>query len=416
MHVLLAAAAFPERGPYRLDQVRSDPILLTGLFVFQIALAWLIDRSARRQRPATQTIASLLLVLVTGVFFSLSSWGLGDVTRLSYLLVEDPRTLGWSEPFWTLLAPLVRWMPYRFSFLHGAVAAGYAAAAIMLARRLRSAAWGGWWALLIVCSPLLRNFLQSGVTRQALSTLLLMPLMLWCAGGLRLSPLRLTALSSAAALCHSSFPLSLLVAGAPLLMRAPAVLRRAGTTLSRCSAGSARLLIAIGLPMLMALTWLLWNGRSAREKLIDYLWNQSYFPTFLLRPEVDSLLLAMTISGAAAIWLSRSSGKELLRSPLPRCTAFFLLAIFLLRLSIRHSFFPQITSRFQDAVGFYLLIVFLAWLSECSLQRLSVIPLAATLHYWLFDRLGFSGLIQCGRNDEFLCIPDRLPWQINYWN
>lgn len=416
MHALLAAAAFPERGPYRVDQVRSDPILLTGLFASQIALAWLIDRSARRQRSATQSIASLLLVLVTGVFFCLSSWGLGDVTRLSYLLVEDPRTFGWSEPFWTLLAPLVRWLPYRFSFLHGAVAAGYAAAAIWLARRLRSAPWGGWWALLIVCSPLLRNFLQSGVTRQALSTLLLMPLMLCCAGGLRLPPLRLTALSSVAAFCHSSFPLTLMVAAAPLLMRARALLRRGGTFLSRCSAGSARLMVVIGVPLLMALTWLIWNGRVAREKLIDYLWNQSYFPTFLLRPEVDGLLVAMTISGAAAIWVSRSSRRDLLRSPLTRSAGLFFVALLLLRLSIRHSFFPQFTSRFQDAVGFYLLIVFLAWLSRFSLQRLSVVPLATTLHYWLFERLGFSGLLQCGRNDEFLCIPDRLPWQINYWN
>lgn len=416
MHALLAAAAFPERGPYRVDQVRSDPILLTGLFAVQIALAWLIERSARRQRPRSQSIASLLLVMVTGLFFTLSSWGLGDVTRLSYLLVEDPRTFGWSEPFWTLLAPLVRWLPYRFSFLHGAVAAGYAAAAIWLARRLASAPWGGWWALLIVCSPLLRNFLQSGVTRQALSTLLLMPLMLCCAGALRLPPLRLTALSSAAAFCHSSFPLSLTVAGAPLLLRAPAVLRRVRTSLGRCSAGSARLMVAIGIPMLMALAWLIWNGRVAREKLLDYLWNQSYFPTFLLRPEVDRLLVAMTISGLAAIWLSRSSRSDLLRSPLTGSTVFFLLAILLMRFSIRHSFFPQITSRFQDALGFYLLIVFLSWLSRFSLQRLSVIPLAATLYYWLFDRLGFSGLIQCGRNDEFLCIPDRLPWQINYWN
>jgi len=416
MHALLAAAAFPERGPYRIDQVRSDPILLTGLFAFQIALAWLIDRSARHQRPATQRIASLLLVLLTGVFFSLSSWGLGDVTRLSYLLVEDPRTLGWSEPFWTLLAPLVRWLPYRFSFLHGAVAAGYAAAAIWLASRLRSAAWGGWWALLIVCSPLLRNYLQSGVTRQALSTLLLMPLMLWCAGGPRLPRLRLAALTSSAAFCHSSFPLSLMVAGAPLVMRAPAVVRRVGSALKQASAGPARLMTVVGGTLLMALGWLIWNGRTVRDKLFDYLWNQAYYPTFLLRPEADRLLVAITISGAAAIWLSRSSRRDLLRSPLTRSTVFFILALLLLRLSIQHSFLPQITSRFQDAVGFYLLIVFLAWLSRFSLQRLSVVPLAVTLSYWLFDRLGFSGLLQCGRNDEFLCIPDRLPWQINYWN
>jgi hypothetical protein len=416
MQALLAAAAFPERGPYRVDQVRSDPLLLMGLFAVQIALAWLIDRSARRQHPATQSIASLLLVLVTGLFFTLASWGLGDVTRLSYMLVDDPQTLGWSEPLWTLLAPLVRWLPYRFSFLHGAVAAGYAAAALWLARRQKCDSWGGWWALLVVCSPLLRNFLQSGVTRQALSTLLLMPLMLWCAGGPRLPRLWLMALTGSAAFSHSSFPLSLLVAGSPLVLRAPAVIRRVRPFLDPRRAGSARLMLVIGVPMLMALAWLAWSGQAVREKLFDYLWNQDYFPTFLLRLEVDQLLLAIAISGLAAIWLARSSRKQLLESPLARASGLFIFAIFMLRLSIRHSFFPQITSRFQDAVGFYLLIIFLSWLSTYSLQRLSVVPLVATLSYWLFDRLAFSGLIPCGRNDEFLCIPDRLPWQVTYWN
>ena len=40
--------------------------------------------------------------------------------------------------------------------------------------------------------------------------------------------------------------------------------------------------------------------------------------------------------------------------------------------------------------------------------------LLVTLQYWLTDRLLASHALPCGRNDEFLCVPDRWPWQLRY--
>lgn len=40
--------------------------------------------------------------------------------------------------------------------------------------------------------------------------------------------------------------------------------------------------------------------------------------------------------------------------------------------------------------------------------------LVVTLHYWLFTRIIPSGGLACGRDDAFLCIPDRWPWQVRY--
>jgi len=40
--------------------------------------------------------------------------------------------------------------------------------------------------------------------------------------------------------------------------------------------------------------------------------------------------------------------------------------------------------------------------------------LVVTLASWLLERVLPSGQLPCGHNDEFLCIPDRLPWLIRY--
>ena len=63
------------------------------------------------------------------------------------------------------------------------VAGGFALVPLLLARVLQRPQWGGLWALLVLWSPLLRNFLQNGVTRQALATVLITPLLIRVAAG-----------------------------------------------------------------------------------------------------------------------------------------------------------------------------------------------------------------------------------------
>lgn len=415
--ILGLVASFPEKGPYRVDQVQEGQYILTLLFILQIVLAFFVYRERGGSRGRNFVIGSGLLVMVIGFFFALSSWGLGDVTRLSYVLVEYPNIYGWREPLWTLIAPLVKFLPYRFSFIHGCVAACYAASAFWLASRVDSARWGGWWALMVVYSPLLRGFLQSGVTRQALAVVLLVPLMLYCAAGISLTSLRASVLVFFAAIAHSSFFLLLFLAVSPLITGLRCNCLHIRTWLSRFH-DYPRLRLTMVLMACGAFVggyWLIKNFESTKSKLLDYLWTQEYYPHYVLQPEVGRLLLGISLSVLYASFLRRLWPKYFLETRLARSMLLFFLGVLMIRFSIQYGFFPQLAWRLQDAISFYLLITYLAWMSKILMQRLTIIPLFITLHYWLVDRLLLAGSLSCGSNDEFLCIPDRLPWDVTYW-
>ena len=57
------------------------------------------------------------------------------------------------------------------------MAGGFALMPLLLSRVLQCPKWGGLWGLPVLWSPLLRNFLQNGVIRQALATVLITPLL-----------------------------------------------------------------------------------------------------------------------------------------------------------------------------------------------------------------------------------------------
>jgi len=104
----------------------------------------------------------------------------------------------------------------------------------------------------------------------------------------------------------------------------------------------------------------------------------------------------------------------LLRCPITQLLLGFGLLYVGLQQSIAHLWLPQITSRLADGVGFFLLILYLAWLQRHRCLWCLLPALYVTLQYWLEGRLLPSGSQLCGRNDEFLCIPDRWPWQVRY--
>ena len=122
------------------------------------------------------------MVGLSAVFFALANWGTSDITRFSYYLAIDPHDV-LDEPLWIAAAPLISALPYRLASVHGLVPGGFALMPLLLSRVLQRTKWVGLWALLLLWSPLLRNFLQNGVTRQALATVLITPLLYL--GGLR---------------------------------------------------------------------------------------------------------------------------------------------------------------------------------------------------------------------------------------
>ena len=111
--------------------------------------------------------------------------------------------------------------------VHGLVAAGYALVPLLLARVMQRPWWGGFWALLVLWSALLRNFLQNGVTRQALATVLITPLLMRVAGWWRPGWRWIAAAIAGSALDHNSFSITVSLALVPFLSR-PGLIQRTG--------------------------------------------------------------------------------------------------------------------------------------------------------------------------------------------
>ncbi len=402
---------FPVEAPYRLDQVMAAPLAMTSLFLVQLLLAGLVSHCALRRRWRGWWLAAAALVTSEVLFFTLASWGNSDTTKLSHHL---PTTLEWvrGEPLWMALAPLIVRLPWRMSLVHGLVAGGYAAMALLLARHWRRPAWGGWWALLICCSPLLRNFLQNGVSRQALLTLLLVPALLWAGRLARLSIWGTVLSTLGAATVHTTFAGTLLLALLPRTLSgsAPlAELRAAG--LGRASR-RRRLGLLVALLLLLALAGFLMP--TMLHKLAFYVQSMSYASGYALSLPVQHLQLAMALGVLLGGWQRRLTPRSLLACGYSRVLLLFALLFGLVQLSIAQGWFPQITSRFADALGLFLLLSWLAWLRRHRCLWAVLPALVVTLQYWLVDRLLASHALPCGRNDEFLCVPDRWPWQLRY--
>ena len=151
---LTVLMSFPTEAPYRIDQVTNNPGLMLSLAIGQLLFAGVL--SLVKAPRIWWTTAGLQLITIA-VFFTLASWGTSDIARFSHHLAINPKEV-LQEPAWIAIAPLITTLPYRLAFIHGLVSAGFALIPLLLARHWRRPHWGGWWALLVVWSPLLRNF------------------------------------------------------------------------------------------------------------------------------------------------------------------------------------------------------------------------------------------------------------------
>ncbi|MCS5698530.1 hypothetical protein NZK32_05665 [Cyanobium sp. FGCU-52] len=408
--------AFPLAAPFRIDQVTQAPALLVSLFVAEGLLAILIHWAAVRGRQRIWWGALAGLLALVCVFFTLASWGNSDTTRFSHYLQWEPERAP-PEPLWRLLGPLILLLPYRMAAVQGLVATGFAAAPALLARAWGVPAWAGWWALLITCSPILRGFLQNAHTRQALATLLLLPLLLQTARLVRL-PWRWLGLGvGLSALTHNTFVLNLPLSLSPLLLRLPELAARLGGSppagSTAAATGPFRGRLAIWGLLLACLILFLLVAPIALDRFVDYAQDE-YFNRYPLRSVVGRLQRALFFGLVLGCLQRRLTPLQLLRCPLTLLLLLFGLLYIGVQQSIAHLWLPQITSRVADAVAFYLLILYLAWLQRYRATWCLLPALYITLQYWLEGRLLPSGTLLCGRNDEFLCIPDRWPWQVRF--
>jgi hypothetical protein len=402
---------FPLVAPFRIDQVTQAPQLLAALFWAQVALALAIQLAAVLRRPRLWWAAVGMFLALILIFFTLASWGNSDTTRFSHALQWDP-DLAPPELLWVVLRPLILVLPYRMAGLHGLIATGFALAAVLLARGWRAPAWAGWWALFICCSPLLRGFLQNAHSRQALASLLLLPLFLQSARLAKPPRIGLGVGVLLSALSHNTFIWNLPISVSPWLVRLPELAARRRDQSTAGPGGWRRwlpwLLLVGAVLALLALV-----APAALQRFRDYS-NDEYFNLYPLRPVVGRLQRAMALGLVVACVQRRLDPRMLLRCHLTQLLLVFGLLYVGIQASIEQQWLAQITSRLADGVAFFLLILYLAWLHRYRAHWCLIFPLWVTLQHWLDGRILRSALYACGQNDEFLCVPDRWPWQVRY--
>ena len=402
---------FPLVAPFRIDQVTQAPQLLAALFWAQVALALAIQLAAVLRRPRLWWAAVGMFLALILIFFTLASWGNSDTTRFSHALQWKP-DLSPPELLWVVLRPLILVLPYRMAGLHGLIATGFALAAVLLARGWRAPAWAGWWALFICCSPLLRGFLQNAHSRQALASLLLLPLFLQSARLAKPPRIGLAVGVLLSALSHNTFIWNLPISVSPWLVRLPELVARRRDQPTAGPGGWRRwlpwLLLVGAVLALLALV-----APAALQRFRDYS-NDDYFNLYPLRPVVGRLQWAMALGLVVACVQRRLDPRLLLRCPLTQLLLVFGLLYVGIQASIEQQWLAQITSRLADGVAFLLLILYLAWLHRYRAHWCLIFPLWVTLQHWLDGRILRSALYACGQNDEFLCVPDRWPWQVRY--
>ena len=402
---------FPLVAPFRIDQVTQAPQLMAALFWAQVALALAIHLAAVLRRPRLWWAAVAVFLGLILIFFTLASWGNSDTTRFSHALHWDPE-LSPPELLWVVLRPLILVLPYRMAGLHGLIAAGFALAAVLVARGWRAPAWAGWWALFICCSPLLRGFLQNAHSRQALASLLLLPLFLQSARLAKPPRIGLGVGVLLSALSHNTFIWNLPISVSPWLVRLPELAARRRDQSTAGPGGWRRwlpwLLLVGAVLALLALV-----APAALQRFRDYS-NDEYFNLYPLRPVVGRLQRAMALGLVVACVQRRLDPRMLLRCHLTQLLLVFGLLYVGIQASIEQQWLAQITSRLADGVAFFLLILYLAWLHRYRAHWCLIFPLWVTLQHWLDGRILRSALYACGQNDEFLCVPDRWPWQVRY--
>lgn len=403
---------FPEVAPFRVDQVMQAPVPMAALFVAQGVAAIVIHIAAVQQRRRLWLAAVVALLLLVALFFTLASWGNSDTTRFSHYMEWDPDRAP-PELLWRLLRPLLLLLPYRMAALQGLVATAFAAAPIVLAAHWRARAWAGWWALLIICSPLLRGFLQNAHTRQALAVVLLLPLFLQVARLARIDRRWVGLGVVLSALTHNTFVLNLPIALLPALQEIPRAWRGLQSRGGAFNMGGLqrRWPWLLGAGVGVALLWMV--APTAWDRFWDYS-SEEYFNSYSLRAIVGRLQRALALGLVLGCLQARQDPRRLLRCPLTLMLMLFGLLYHGIQASIASLWFPQITSRLADGVAFFLLILYLAWLHRYKVYWCILPPLYVSLQYWLEGRILYSATFACGRNDEFLCIPDRWPWQVHY--
>ncbi|MFM7169378.1 MAG: hypothetical protein ACKOYH_00780, partial [Cyanobium sp.] len=293
------------------------------------------------------------------------------------------------------------------------VATAFAAAPILLAAHWRAWPWAGWWALLITCNPLLRGFLQNAHTRQALAVVLLLPLFLQAARLVRCDRRWVGLGVVVSALTHNTFVLNLPISLLPLLGRLPALWKRLVEEPRSLGLAGWRRKWPWFLAAIVVGGLLLAIAPTALDRFFDYA-KDEYFNNYSQRGIVGRFQRALAYGLVVGCLQARLDPRRLFRCPITLLLLFFGVFYLALQASISNLWLPQVTSRLADGVAFFMLILYISWLHRYRGYWGLYPPLYIAIQYWLEGRILYSATFDCGHDDQFLCVPDRWPWQVHY--
>ena len=395
---------FPTEAPFRINQVMASPLLMGFLFAVQLALAAAATVAIRRRSQFGWWLAICSLLGLTALFFSLASWGTSDIAKLNFYF--DPvretgpplQALLPFEPFWWSLAPLIIQLPYRMAAVHGLIVAGFGAVPVLLSRSWNLQVWAGWWLLLLCTSPILRGFFQNSHSRQAFATLLAVPLFLWGIGVVRGKALWVMGSALLSTGVHLTALPTLVLAGLPALrlVQWQRLARRKTCWL---------LVSVLALILVVLLSPLL-------TKLNAY-GGGGFFSSYPIKTDVLRVQFLLVGTVAVVCLKQRHSWRQFLDEEEGCCLLLYLGCYVTIQASLFLRFFPQISFRLGDTVGIFLLLSFLAWLRRRQALFMVLPLLVFSLLAW-GDRVVWPEGLNCGSDDDFLCIPDRWPWSIDY--
>ena len=149
------------------------------------------------------------------------------------------------------------------------------------------------------------------------------------------------------------------------------------------------------------------------SKVIAYAQHNSFFSSYPVKPVVLRGEVAL-LGGVLISCFRKGIGfKQFVRCRWSQLLSLFVVLYGFIQLSIVWRILPQITFRFADVVGLFLLLIALQWFRHYQSLWLLLPLLLNGLLVWANQVWSPSGL-NCGVDDDFLCIPDRLPWLIRY--
>jgi hypothetical protein len=245
---------------------------------------------------------------------------------------------------------------------------------------------------------MLRGFFQNAHSRQALATLLSIPLLLWSLEVIRWRPWLIFGAAFLSLGVHLTAVPTLLLAASPVLLQCVRRVRdpKTYTLMTGLSAVVVSLLCFSPLA----------------TKLQAYA-GFGFFSSYPIQPAVvrNELLIAGTI---AAIWIrQRLTWRHFLAQREGLALAWYSICFVGIQASLIWRWWPQVTFRLGDTIGVFLLISLLAWLRRRQALVMVVPLLLINLLVWV-DRAAWPQGLTCGLDDDFLCVPDRWPWSIDY--